>query len=108
MLSKTVSEALTFTFGDEAQETAKFIDQMDKFFDSFNVSSFDQGRKARKPFQKPYVKPKTEDSEDVRLQVVISYTSITNVLIEYFLVSAGISCLPESVEGISSIKGRVC
>ena len=79
MLSKTVSKALTFTFGDEAQETAKFIDQMDKFFDSFNVSSFDQGRKTRKPFHKPYIKPKNEDSEDVRLQVAITYISITNI-----------------------------
>lgn len=69
MLSKTVSEALTFTFGEEARETAKFVDQMDKFFDTFNVSSFDQGRKARKPFQKPYHKPKSEDDEDFRLQV---------------------------------------
>lgn len=69
MLSKTVSEALTFTFGDEARETAKSVDQMDKFFDSFNVSSFDQGRKARKPFLKPYHKPKSKDSEDSRFQV---------------------------------------
>jgi len=28
-----VSEALTFTFGEEAQETAVFVDKMDKFFD---------------------------------------------------------------------------
>lgn len=68
MLSNTVSKALTFTFGEEARETAKFVDLMDKFFDSFNVSSFDQGRKARKPFQKPYHKAKSED-EDFRLQV---------------------------------------
>ena len=42
MLSTTVSKALTFTFGEEAQETAKFVDNTDKFFDSFNVSSFDR------------------------------------------------------------------
>ena len=68
MISTTVSKALTFMFGEEARETAKFVDYMDKFFDSFNVSSFDRGRKARKPFQKPYRKPKSDD-EDFRLQV---------------------------------------
>ena len=49
---------------------------MDKFFDSFNVSSFDRGRKARKPFQKPYHKPKSDDDEDFRLEVYTRLSSI--------------------------------
>ena len=60
---------MTFAFGDEARETSLFVDKMDKFFDTFNVSSFNQGKKARKPFQQPYRKPKSEDHEDFRLKV---------------------------------------
>lgn len=71
VLSQTVSEALKFTFGNESRETALFVEKMDKFFDSFNVSSFSQGKKARKPFQQPYRKPKSEDREDFRLKVYI-------------------------------------
>ena len=69
VLSQTVSKALKFTFGDESRETALFIEKMDKFFDTFNVSSFSQGKKARKPFQQPYRKPKSEDHEDFRNKV---------------------------------------
>lgn len=46
VLSQTVSNALKFAFGDEAHETSLFVDKMDKFFDTFNVSSFNQGKKA--------------------------------------------------------------
>ena len=69
VLSQIVSEALKFTSGNECCETALFIEKMDKFFDSFNVSSFSQGKKAWKPFQQPYRKPKSEDHEDFRLKV---------------------------------------
>ena len=42
------------TQGVEAEETAKFVEYMDKFFDALNVSNFTEGKKKRKPFQNPY------------------------------------------------------
>ena len=33
---------------------AHFIEKIDKFFDSLNVSNFMQGKHSRKPFQEPY------------------------------------------------------
>jgi len=38
----------------EADETARFVDIFDKFFDAVNVSNFDSGKKERKPFKNPY------------------------------------------------------
>ena len=53
MLSDSVSKAQYLTGGGEAFETAYFIQEMDKFFDCFNVSSYTAGKKSRKPFQQP-------------------------------------------------------
>lgn len=56
MLSQTVAEAVKMTFKEDARETVLFITNMDKLFDCFNVSSYSQGKKKRKPFQDPYTK----------------------------------------------------
>ena len=53
-MSSTVAHAIKLTSGEGAQETAKFIDYMDKFFDCLNVSSFCEGKRKRKSFQQPY------------------------------------------------------
>ena len=37
VLSELVSKALVFTGGSPVEETAKFVDLMDKFFDCLNV-----------------------------------------------------------------------
>ena len=52
--------------GGEASETAHFVSMVDKFFDCFNVSNFDSGKKKQKPFQDPYRSP-----DDNRLKVII-------------------------------------
>ncbi len=53
-LSGTVAAALLLTGGTEASETAKFVDMFNNFFDCFNVSSFDAGKKQRNPFKAFY------------------------------------------------------
>lgn len=50
-MSATVAKALHFTFGDDAEQTACFVEKVDKFFDCFNVSTFTQGKFSRKVFR---------------------------------------------------------
>lgn len=59
-----MSKALYFSGNVDAFETAYFIDKMDKFFDTLNVSSFTQGKFKRKVFQQPY-----RSANDFRLVV---------------------------------------
>ena len=55
------------TQGDEAEETAKFAETFDKFFDCLNVSNHLVGKHSKNVFKNPYRKPKT--GEDFRLKV---------------------------------------
>eukprot|EP00731_Ephydatia_muelleri_P009535 Em0005g121a len=54
VLSETVAKGIQVTCGPDATETVNFIDKFDKFFDCFNVSSYQKGMRYRKPFQEPY------------------------------------------------------
>ena len=63
MLSSTVSKGIKLTGGPHAQETAKFIEMCDKFFDCLNVDNLDEGSR-EKDFKKPYRK-----KDDFRLTV---------------------------------------
>ena len=63
-----MSKALKLTGGREASETAKFVEMMDKFFDSMNVRNYTEGVHKRKRFRMPYT-----TSEDMRLRVCIQY-----------------------------------
>ena len=58
MLSETVSRALQLTGGREAPETAKFVEMMDKFFDSMNVHNYTEGVH-KKGFKYPTQQAKT-------------------------------------------------
>ena len=49
-----MSKALRLTGGEEALETASFIEMVDKMFDALNVSSLSKGKLKRKPFLQPY------------------------------------------------------
>lgn len=69
MLSESVSKALQLTGGPEVAETAHFVDYMDKFFDSLNVSNYTNGIHKRKAFQLPYLSAK-----DKRLEVCLNVT----------------------------------
>ena len=51
MLSTRVSTALKLNGGPEAEESAKFAEMFDHFFDCLNVNSFDEGKHQRKPFK---------------------------------------------------------
>jgi len=64
VLSESVSKALKLTGGPEAEETAVFISNMDKFFDCLDVNNFTSGVRQRKPFQLPY-----RSGDDFRLKV---------------------------------------
>ena len=64
-----MAEALRIRGGDEAQETAKFVQLVDKFFDCLNVSNFHAGKHKRKVFQDPF------RQNDFRLKVH-SYTKL--------------------------------
>ena len=67
-MSDTVAKALRFTFGDIAEQTAIFVEKIDKFFDCFNVSTFSQGKFSRKVFQLPYRR-----ADDFRIKVCRNY-----------------------------------
>ena len=64
-MSESVSNALKLTGGDDAAETARFVDLMDKFFDAVNVHNYQHGLHARKKFQLPYT-----SGSDHRLKVL--------------------------------------
>ena len=51
MLSTRVSTALKLNGGPEAEESVKFAEMFDHFFDCLNVNSFDEGKHQRKPFK---------------------------------------------------------
>ena len=68
VLSETVSKALYFSGDEDSFETGYFIDKMDKFFDTLNVSSFNKGKHKRKPFCEPFRSP-----NDFRMKVIISF-----------------------------------
>ena len=68
VLSATVAKAIRTTHGSEVEETVKFIDNFDKFFDCLNVTNYDSGRKERKPFEEPY------RSDDFRLKWLQDFT----------------------------------
>lgn len=48
VLSEKVAKAIQATQGPEAEETVKFIEYFDKFFDCLNVDNYISGRKQRK------------------------------------------------------------
>ena len=64
VLSSTVSNAMMVYIGDEASETAKFIDMIDKFFDTMNVNNYSSCYKQLKQFKSPY-----RWSNDARIKV---------------------------------------
>ena len=64
VLSESVSKALKFSGNSSVEETARFVELMDKMFDCLNVHNFSHGIHARKPFQMPY-----RSVKDSRLQV---------------------------------------
>lgn len=79
-----MSHALYFSGDCEAFETAYFVDKMDKFFDTLNVSSFSAGKHNRKPFQDPI-----RNSSDFRMKVQVcmySYTVIIEMLIPMYCI----------------------
>lgn len=89
-----MSKSLTFTLGPVADETARFVDLFDKFFDSLNVSNFDSGKHERKPFKDPY-----RSSSDFRLKVrhdhALAYTIHAIIIIIIITVVDGnISTIP--------------
>jgi len=55
------------TGGGIAFETAYFIQKMDKFFDCFNISLFNAGKKKHNPFLQPYC-----SANDFRLTVNVT------------------------------------
>ena len=76
VLSESVSKALKLTNETGAEETSKFIEYMDKFFDTLNVSNFTSGKTSRKPFQNPY-------RSDADFRITVSMISTT----QYYVVS---------------------
>lgn len=63
-MSETVANALVDSGDKGAEETAKFIKMIDKFFDSLNVTNLVTGKKKRNAFKSPYT-----CSDDFRVQV---------------------------------------
>ena len=61
--------------GDEAKETAKFIEMMDKLFDCMNVSSLSRQKLQRKPFVQPY-----RNANDFRIAVSGILVTVLNTV----------------------------
>ena len=59
-----MSKALQLTGGSGVQETVKFVEHFDRFFDCLNVNSYNTGRHKRKIFKQPY-----RSATDFRLKV---------------------------------------
>ena len=107
VLSTTVAKALRFIFKYAAEETAKFVETADKLFDCFNVSSFSQGKKKRKPFQhlQPYRnKPYFEKDPDFRLEVIILFVTTLYWFVLQFLKKVQ-TYLDDWKESVTSRKG---
>jgi len=67
--------------GAVAEETAKFAEYFDKFFDCLNVSNPSVGKKSKNIFKNPYRKSTDEDKEDFRLKV--SHVNHVYILVHY-------------------------
>ena len=63
-MSQTVASGMNISIGEEAGETARFVEMCDKWFDAMNVHNFYEGKHTLKDFQKPY-----EAADDDRLVV---------------------------------------
>ena len=81
VFSESVAKALTFSGDSSVEETARFVELMDKMFDCLKVHNFSH---ASKPFQLPYRSPK-----DVRHQVITTivpnYTNVMQCVIKLFI-----------------------
>ena len=66
VLSETVAKRIRLLIGDEARETAHFIEMFDKFFDSLNVQNYTNGIRSLKPFQMLY-----RWANDFRIKVLL-------------------------------------
>ena len=82
MLSNTVAIALREMIGEHAEETAKFVEYFDKFFDSLNVSSLSAGKLSRCAFKAPY-----RSDKDYRLRVCVSECMSCYTLRHIYLLS---------------------
>ena len=71
MLSESVSKALMLVCGEEASETAHFVEMMDKFFDALNVKNYTIGCHSLKPFKLPY-----RSKSDMRLKVRCLFSDV--------------------------------
>ena len=67
--------------GPEAQETAKFAEMFNCFFDCLNVNSFEEGKNKRKHFKHPY-----RSGNDFRLKVAIILNCIIMMHCVYVVV----------------------
>ena len=54
VFSNSVAKGLVISVGPKAQETARFAEMFDKFFDCLNCSSLSAGKRSRNPFKPPY------------------------------------------------------
>ena len=63
-MSQSVASGMKLSIGEEADETARFVEMCDKWFDAMNVHNYYEGIHTRKDFQKPY-----ESAKDDRLVV---------------------------------------
>ena len=79
VMSDSVSKALRLLGGTATEETAKFVEMFDKFFDALNVSKFTNGKQNRKPFQSPY-----RSGSGYRLKVVYILPSTLTRSLCYF------------------------
>ena len=68
MLSGSVANGIRLTQGAEAEETVKFVEQFNNFFDCLNVSNSRVGKQTRNVFKNPY-----RSANDFRLKVRTVY-----------------------------------
>ena len=59
------------------EQTIRFVEMFDRFFDCLNVNSYNTGRLKRKVFKQPY-----RSGTDYRLKVCYSYLICTCIVAE--------------------------
>ena len=97
VLSETVAKALE----DEGHsETAKFVENFDKFFDCLNVSCITGGRDKNKKFRYPY-RTANDDRLKVRLiaYMYIVYAKFLCTILYIVVVRKRFSWLPATMGG---------
>ena len=102
-----MSKAMTLIVGERGEETSRFCDIFNKFFDCLNVRSLSAGKLSRDAFKAPY-----RSANDFRLKVYYN-CMIPKYCLIYYIYTECIYSTPECMYKhpcmfIVTVKNYVC